>query len=391
MTGTRLPSTVVIERAVKYYGEKLALDQVSLAAAPGTLLVLLGPSGSGKTTLVRCVAGIERLSAGRLVIGDRVVDDGTTALPPERRDLGMVFQDYALWPHLTALENVAYALGRRRLTRREGERRSREMLGRVGLGHLADRYPNQLSGGEQQRVSLARALVANKGLLLFDEPLSNLDANLREQMRVEIATLARESEATSIYITHDQAEAFALADVIGVLQEGRLVQIGTPEDLYHRPDSPFVARFTGLAGELEAGVESDAGGGSVWLRLGDGARLAARAPHPLRPGARARLLLRPSAVRLVPPDDREAPLRARVCDAAFRGRGYDYAVLFDTGVKLVGIHDERRWERGEAVGLGMDPSGCLAFAEAATGGDPAPAEPSLPPAAPQPLRGHLPA
>jgi len=394
MTGTRAPSAVVIEGAVKYYGDKPAIDQVSLTAAPGTLLVLLGPSGSGKTTLVRCVAGIEQLSAGRLVIADRIVDDGTTVLPPERRDLGMVFQDYALWPHLTALENVAYALGRRRLTRRDAERRSREMLDRVGLGRLADRYPNQLSGGEQQRVSLARALVANTGLLLFDEPLSNLDANLREQMRVEIATLARESEATSIYITHDQAEAFALADVIGVLQQGRLVQLGTPEDLYHRPASPFVARFTGLAGELGASVEGAAGEGTVWLRVDDvqgGPRVSARAAHPLRTGDRARLLLRPSAVRLTAPDDPAAPLRARICDAAFRGRGYDYAVLFDTGGKLVGIHDERRWERGAVVGLRMESTGCLAFAEASADGDAPPVEPSRPPAEPHPLHDHLPA
>jgi iron(III) transport system ATP-binding protein len=268
------------------------------------------------------------------------------------------------------------------------------MLGRVGLGHLAARYPNQLSGGEQQRVALARALVANTGLLLFDEPLSNLDANLREQMRVEIATLARESEATSIYITHDQSEAFAMADVIGVLQQGRLVQLGTPEDLYYRPASPFVARFTGLAGELDAHVEGEAGEGTVRLRLGeapDGARLAARAPHPLGAGARARLLLRPSAVRLVPAEDPNAALRARICDAAFRGRGYDYAVLFDGGVKLVGLHDERRWDRGSQVGLVMEPSGCLAFAESASREPAAAAEPAPHATAPQALRDRSPA
>ena len=386
MTGARTPAAVAVEGAVKHYGDKVALDRVSLAAPPGALLVLLGPSGSGKTTLVRCVAGIERLSSGRLVIAGRVVDDGTAALPPERRDLGMVFQDYALWPHLTALQNVAFALARLRLPRRDAERRSRDMLGRVGLGHLGDRYPNQLSGGEQQRVALARALVANTGLLLFDEPLSNLDANLREQMRVEIATLARESEATTIYITHDQAEAFALADVIGVLQEGRLVQLGAPEDLYYRPASPFVARFTGLAGELDARVEGEAAAGAVWLRLGaapDGPRLSARAPRPLSAGERARLLLRPSAVRLVSPEDPAAAMRARICDAAFRGRGYDYAVLFETGVKFVGLHDERRWDRGAPVGLAMDPSGCLAFAE--------PHDGTAPAAAPQAAAARAPA
>ncbi|HYM70619.1 MAG TPA: ABC transporter ATP-binding protein [bacterium] len=201
--GVRTPPSVVIERAVKRYGDKLALETVGVTVEPGAFLVLLGPSGSGKTTLLRCVAGIERLSSGRITMGDLPVADGDLHLPPERRDLAMVFQDYALWPHLTALQNVVFALGRRRLPRPDAERRSREMLDRVGLAHLAGRYPNQLSGGEQQRVALARALVADVGLLLFDEPLSNLDANLREQMRIEIGTLTRESGATSIYITHD--------------------------------------------------------------------------------------------------------------------------------------------------------------------------------------------
>ena len=192
-----------------------ALKSVSLDVAPGTFLVLLGPSGSGKTTLLRCLAGIERIDSGSLSIGSRAVADGRSHVPPEQRDLSMVFQDYALWPHLTALDNVAFALRRRRLSRPECRARAMVMLSRVGLEEFAKRYPNELSGGQQQRVALARALIADTGLILCDEPLSNLDADLRERMRVEISSLVREAGATTVYITHDQAEAFALADTSG--------------------------------------------------------------------------------------------------------------------------------------------------------------------------------
>ena len=167
--------------------------------------MLLGPSGSGKTTLLRCLAGIERIDRGTLSLGSRIVADGRAHIPPEQRDLSMVFQDYALWPHLTALDNVAFALRRRRLGRSECRARAALMLDRVGLDDFARRYPNELSGGQQQRVALARALIADTGLILCDEPLSNLDADLRERMRVEISALVREAGATTVYITHDGA------------------------------------------------------------------------------------------------------------------------------------------------------------------------------------------
>jgi iron(III) transport system ATP-binding protein len=216
---------ITIDGLTKVYpGGAGALSDVSLDVEPGTFLVLLGPSGSGKTTLLRCLAGIERITSGRIAIGGRAVADGSLHVPPDRRDLSMVFQDYALWPHLTVTDNVAFALRRRGLGRAECRAQARLMLDRVGLGALAGRYPNQLSGGEQQRVALARALVADTGLILCDEPLSNLDADLRERMRVEISALVRDAEATTIYITHDQAEAFALADRVGVLQHGNLLQ-----------------------------------------------------------------------------------------------------------------------------------------------------------------------
>ena len=215
----------------KDFGEKRALDGVSIDVEPGTFLVLLGPSGSGKTTLLRCVAGIERPSSGIISIGGNVVVGGKTFVPPERRRLAMVFQDYALWPHLTVRKNVAYPLATSSLEKSERAGRCDDLLGRVGINHLADRYPNELSGGEQQRVALARALAAEVGLILFDEPLSNLDADRREQLRIEIATLTREAGMTAIYITHDQSEAFALADQIGVLNQGRLVQFHAREHL----------------------------------------------------------------------------------------------------------------------------------------------------------------
>ena len=237
--------TVEIRGAVKRYGKTSVLAGVDLDIPAGRFLVLLGPSGSGKTTLARCLAGVERLDGGSIRFSSRLVSDGRHHLPPERRNLAMVFQDYALWPHLTALGNVSYALRRRRLPRHVAQRRAKDALEEVGLAVLADRYPHELSGGQQQRVALARAVVARPGLLLFDEPLSNLDADLRERLRVQIATIARDSEATVVYITHDQSEAFALADDIAVLDNGALVQIGPPERIYRQPATLFVARFTG--------------------------------------------------------------------------------------------------------------------------------------------------
>ena len=297
-----------------------ALKSVSLDVAPGTFLVLLGPSGSGKTTLLRCLAGIERIDSGSLSIGSRVVADGRSHVPPEQRDLSMVFQDYALWPHLTALDNVAFALRRRRLSRPECRARAMVMLSRVGLEEFAERYPNELSGGQQQRVALARALIADTGLILCDEPLSNLDADLRERMRVEISSLVREAGATTVYITHDQAEAFALADHIGVLEEGVLVQSGSPEDVYHHPATPFVARFTGLAGELPVRVTGHGGDGALELTAAgvDGreraaARAAAAATARTAAGLGAAARRRRAARD---PADRRLPAAVRRGDAA---------------------------------------------------------------------------
>jgi iron(III) transport system ATP-binding protein len=349
-----------------YPGGNQALRKVSLDVSPGTFLVLLGPSGSGKTTLLRCLAGIERVTSGRIVLGDRVVADRRGHVPPEHRDLSMVFQDYALWPHLTARDNVAFALRRRGLARGDCRERAVIMLSRVGLDALADRYPNELSGGEQQRVALARALIADTGLILADEPLSNLDADLRDRMRVEISALVREAAATTVYITHDQAEAFALADQVGVLERGRLVQAGTPEEVYNSPATPFVARFTGLAGELAVQIHDRTPSGAMQvIPSGPGFSGAARAvparaaDDDLRPGDPALLMIRPTGVRLSSIGDHH--LLGGVTDVAFRGRGYEYAVDIPGHGRLTGIFARHRAARGDQVGLRLEPDGCHVF------------------------------
>jgi iron(III) transport system ATP-binding protein len=388
-------SPISIASLTKTYpgGSVPALKAVSLDVAPGTFLVLLGPSGSGKTTLLRCLAGIERIDGGAISLSSRVVADGRSHVPPEQRDLSMVFQDYALWPHLTALDNVAFALRRRRLGRAECRARAAVMLDRVGLADFARRYPNELSGGQQQRVALARALIADTGLILCDEPLSNLDADLRERMRVEISSLVRDAGATTVYITHDQAEAFALADQIGVLEEGALVQSGTPEDVYNHPATPFVARFTGLAGELRVRVAAHGSDGTLETIAADGAagRLPALRPvgtsagpagdrtgptgdwtgegedgaaarRTLRPGDGALLAIRPTGVFLAHTEADERHLTGRVADVAFRGRGYEYAIDLPGLGRLTGVFARHRANRGDVVGLRLDPEGCHLFA-----------------------------
>jgi iron(III) transport system ATP-binding protein len=365
MTGTTTTDALRVERLSKSFGPTRVLDGVSFSVEPGRFLVLLGPSGSGKTTLLRCLAGIERADGGSIRLGDRTLAEGRTHLPPDRRELAMVFQDYALWPHMTAAENVAYALKRRRPTKEQSAAKVAETLSRVGLGEHAERYPHQLSGGQQQRVALARALVAEPGLLLFDEPLSNLDADLRERLRVEIAALTRESGATVVYITHDQAEAFALADTVGVLEQGRLVQLAAPEDVYQRPASPFVARFTGLAGELTGRTDGAPHAGRVLCTTPAGS-LVATAMGAHGDGAPVQVLVRPAAVTLThdPGDAGDGPaqsLAGTVTDTAYRGRGYDHVVELADGSRLTGVFDRRACPRGARVRVSLDPDGCFAY------------------------------
>src|SRR5215467_14579574 len=229
----------------------------ALAVAHGTLVCLLGPSGCGKTTTLRLIAGFVEPSAGEIRVGDRVVSTPSRTLPPERRNMSMIFQSYALWPHMTVAENVAYGLKLRRLDRATIDRKLAAILDTTHLRSLADRYPGELSGGQQQRVALARALIVEPETLLLDEPLSNLDANLREEMRFEVRRLHDEYRYTTIYVTHDQSEAMTTADVIAVMNGGKIEQAGSPEEIYDRPRSEFVARFIGSSNVLKGKVLDD--------------------------------------------------------------------------------------------------------------------------------------
>lgn len=349
------------EALCKDYSGHQVLDGVDLKVARGDFLVLLGPSGSGKTTLLRCLAGTERLSSGSLWLDGQQVAGAGIHLPPERRGLSMVFQEYALWPHLTVLENVAFAVRRLQKGAAERHSRARQTLERVGLAHLADAYPTRLSGGQQQRVALARALAASTPLLLCDEPLSNLDAHLREQVRVEIATLSRDSGATVVYITHDQQEAFALADQVAVINDGRIVQLGTPETVYRQPATRFVATFTGVAGSVPGQIVGRRANGLVQVRC-LGATLEAKAAILPARGDEVELLIRGDAVALDEPRSDGSLLLGVVRDNSFRSGAYDHVVDLDGGHRLTGVSSADRVPRGRHVGIRVDAVGCLAFA-----------------------------
>ncbi len=281
-----------IESVDKTFGTFHALKRVSVAIRPGELFFLLGPSGCGKTTLLRCVAGFHAPESGRILMGGRDVTD----LPPYKRGTGMMFQSYALWPHMTLAENVAFGLEMRKVPRAEIKRRVMEALERVHLADRAKTRPNQLSGGQQQRVALARALVIEPHCLLLDEPLSNLDAKLRLEMRVEIRRICKQAGLTAIYVTHDQKEALSVADRLAVMYEGKIEQIGTPEEVYRTPVNRFVAGFIGEGNFIDGRVE---GTGAEGVRVGTafGPLVGTRASGDFTAGEQVTLCLRPEAVR----------------------------------------------------------------------------------------------
>jgi iron(III) transport system ATP-binding protein len=274
------------------YGDVAVLKGVSLVLQRGEIVSLLGSSGSGKTTLLRAVAGLETPSAGQIRIGDRLVfsSAGRIDLPAERRDLGLVFQSYALWPHRTVFENVAYPLRLRRTPARELRERVQRVLAELGLVHLAQRYPHQLSGGQQQRVAIARVLAYNPQVLLLDEPLSNLDAKLRDEARAYLRELICRLQLSAIMVTHDQREAMAISDRILLLNEGRLEQQGSPEELYAAPKTLFCAEFMG-SNNLLTGTVSALEGEFAWVE-GAGFRIRARAAADLQPGQPTRIVAR---------------------------------------------------------------------------------------------------
>ena len=296
------------------------------------------------------------MDSGSIFFGEREVNRGPLNLAPEKRDLAMVFQDYALWPHLSAFENVTYALKRRKLATEESAKIVNESLSRVGLASKGSNYPHQLSGGEQQRVALARAIVANPALLLFDEPLSNLDADLRERLRIEISTLTREIGASALYITHDQSEAFALADKIGVINKGSIEQIDAPEVIYESPATRFVATFTGTAG-IFMGKAKSISKKSCVINLGK-ANIKARHTLPLEVGQEVDVLVRPAATSFSTTANNR--IDSVISDIAYRGRGYEHAIETKYGT-LTGVFDTISHKRGRTMEVSIDPEKCIAF------------------------------
>jgi len=257
-----MTNNVIIQNAVKRYGDFTALNGVSLDIHEGEFFTLLGPSGCGKTTLLRMIAGFNSIEGGDFYFGEKRIND----MPAHKRDIGMVFQNYAIFPHLTVQENVAYGLKARKVPRPEIKKRVDNALELVQIAHLAQRKPSELSGGQQQRVALARAFVVEPSVLLMDEPLSNLDAKLRVQMRSVIKKLQRCLGITTIYVTHDQEEALAISDRIAVMKEGRIMQIGTPDEVYARPQNPFVAGFIGVSNFLDCDISGDMANAKVSIK-----------------------------------------------------------------------------------------------------------------------------
>jgi iron(III) transport system ATP-binding protein len=344
---------VVLEHLTKRFGDTLALDDVSLTIEDQELFFLLGPSGCGKTTLLRLIAGFYEPDGGSLWFGHRPMN----RVPPHRRNTGMVFQHYALWPHLTVAANVAYGLEVRKVPAAARAARVQDALEIVQMGAYADRFPNQLSGGQQQRVALARALVVHPDVLLLDEPLSNLDARLRLEMRSEIRRIHEQTRITTVYVTHDQKESLSLADRLAVMRDGRIEQVGDPRAIYRNPTNRFVADFVGecnwLAGEV-AGQEGD-----HFLVRTDFGLFRALGRETSQAGARVWLGFRPEAVE--PGSGSDNQLRATVTQVAYLGEVEQYELSLAPGVviKALELNPLQIRRPGEPLALRIQPQNLL--------------------------------
>lgn len=338
-----MSNQVKIKDAVKRYGDFTALNGVSLDIREGEFFTLLGPSGCGKTTLLRMIAGFNSIESGEFYFDDKLINN----VPAHKRDIGMVFQNYAIFPHLNVRENVAYGLKARKVPKAEIETRVDEALKLVQISHLADRKPNELSGGQQQRVALARAFVIEPSVLLMDEPLSNLDAKLRVQMRSVIKKLQKRLGITTIYVTHDQEEALAISDRIAVMNEGHIMQIGTPSEIYAKPQNPFVAGFIGVSNFLDCEVMAD---GMVSIKGELDMDIPMRRPYT----GKALLSARPEQLFFT-----ESGMPGEIMFSTFLGDFVEYEVKLDNGQDLI-INEYTKdhsdvYENGRKVFISFDP------------------------------------
>ena len=356
-----MPS-LTIERLSRHFGGVRAVDDLSLRVEEGEMLTLLGPSGCGKTTTLRCLAGLERPTGGRILIGDEVVTAIAEGVfvPPEKRQIGMVFQSYAVWPHMTVFENVAYPLRARGVPGQDIPAKVARALKQVRLENLGERFSTQLSGGQQQRVALARSFVSEPSLLLFDEPLSNLDANLRVQMRLELRELQERLGFTAVYVTHDQSEAMALSDRIAIMDQGLLQQVGPPREIYDRPRNRFVAGFMGATNLFEGTAEGERDGRLI-IRTEEGLRMAAsRRNAPA--GGRTYVSVRPEALRLSGGEEGRGPVNcwpAKVQHSTFLGDSIVYRV--EAAGRSIEVHSPptQAFEVGVNVLISADPDRCI--------------------------------
>ncbi len=348
------------------------IDNVDFTVPEGHCYALLGPSGCGKTTTLRCVAGLEQADGGSITLGGTVVSDPSRGIqiPVHERPIGMVFQSYAIWPHFDVFENVAYPLRVQRPVVPKAEIQSRVMdvLALVGMDALAQRPASRLSGGQQQRVALARALVRRPKLLLLDEPLSNLDARLRDTMRHELARMIARVGVTALFVTHDQSEAFALADQVALMEHGRIAQEGAPREIYREPRASFVATFLGAANLLKGRVVSDGpvpGQRTVELRTSCAVqRIGLTLAHPV--GSDVQLVLRPEDIRISrQPVPQTQALQGKVDYVSFLGAMIEYGVDVDGSMVKVMAYGTSEVAEGESVWLHVDQGRCAAFAEQA--------------------------
>ena len=350
-------ASVELRGLTKRFGSLAVVDDVSLRIDHGQLVCLLGPSGCGKTTTLRLIAGFLEPTLGEIHVGDRVVSSSARTLPPESRKMSMIFQSYALWPHMTVAENIVYGLRLRKLDRATIAKKLDVILKATKLEVLAQRYPGELSGGQQQRVALARALIVEPETLLLDEPLSNLDANLREEMRFEIRRLHDEYRYTTVYVTHDQSEAMTTADLIAVMNAGRIDQLGSPEDIYDRPQSEFVARFIG-ASNVIGGIARDAD------HIGFSGATLQVVGEKMKAGEKAVVAIRQHDIQLstkAPPSP-ENSVKAIVTRQVFLGASRDYMVETSDGTTLrVVTSTDNAVTKGTEVWLTLPPERCRAL------------------------------
>ena len=356
---------IIIRGLSKSFGagdaDVAAVADLDLDIKDNQFVTLLGPSGCGKTTTLRLIAGYMTPDAGTIEVAGRLLSSPQGVVPPESRGMGMVFQNYAVWPHKSVFENVVFGLRLRKLPAAAARRKVEEMLVLVNLGGLGSRYPGELSGGQQQRVALARSLVVEPDILLLDEPLSNLDAKLRERMRVELKELQRRTGITFVYVTHDQAEALALSDQIAVISGGRLQQYGTPFDVYAHPQNRMVADFMGLVNLVPGRVRGLKAGGAA-VELASDLVLDIAGARGCAAGEDVDVAIRPENIQLAPSGSPAAGTSARVTGHVFLGNISEYEVTLASGPVLrVQTHPLQQFKTGDQVAVAIDATQCSVF------------------------------